>query len=152
MNKTALVGLAFLLACGPAGPEPVEGAGEFSALQTMSQNGVYHVELTPSVDHIHAADPFDIIVQVHMPDQGATPADLTLFVDAFMPLDGHGFLGDDPAISGGTDGVFDVTGVHLNHGNEVWELYFDLTSAGVTERATFEVIPDGTEGEHDHEH
>ena len=52
--------------------------------------------------------------------------------------------------------VMDVT---LSHGNEVWELYFDVSANEETERAVFEVIPDGdvpggdhNHDDHDHDH
>ena len=131
--------------------QPEVEMGAFSALMSATDGGGFHVHLTPSVDHIYASESFNLSVQV-MGAKADLPAELDLTVDAFMPLDGHGWLDDAPMVmSGEAAGEFMVMNVKLSHGNEVWELYFDVETNGATERATFEVIPDGAASEHHEE-
>jgi hypothetical protein len=59
--------------------------------------------------------------------------DVRLDVDARMPEHFHG-MNRAPVITARPDGTFDVRGM-LFHMSGYWELYFDVTRGGVTERA-----------------
>lgn len=57
----------------------------------------------------------------------------TLAVDARMPHHRHGML-REPAVERGDEGRFRINGM-LFHMPGRWELYFDMTYRGITERA-----------------
>lgn len=58
-------------------------------------------------------------------------------VDAAMPHHGHG-MNTAPIVVRNADGTFTARGM-LFHMSGAWELYFDATRAGMTERAKFDV-------------
>lgn len=64
--------------------------------------------------------------------------DVYVNVDAAMPHHGHG-MNVVPSVTKLSDGYFSVEGMLL-HMPGRWELYFDITRKGVTERAQTEVF------------
>ncbi len=77
-------------------------------------------------------EPFDFTVRV-------TPADdVALEVDAAMPEHRHGMI-RKPVITPTGDGTFRVDGMLLHMAGR-WEVYFDVTRRGVTERAECEIV------------
>jgi len=64
-------------------------------------------------------------------------SEIELHADAAMPEHDHG-MNTKPKVRANPDGSFTVKGM-LFHMPGRWELYLDVTRAGVTERAQFEV-------------
>ena len=102
MKKYAFTfALSLMAACGPAEEHnhapKAEGIGSFATLMSMTDGGTYHVHLEPSVEHIYSVQAFNLAVEIELAeDQSAPQVDLA--VDAFMPLDGHGFLDGPPTV------------------------------------------------------
>ena len=69
--------------------------------------------------------------------EGGRPDEVELAVDAAMPHHRHGML-QVPVVEQRPDGVFTVEGM-LFHMPGYWELYFDVTVDGITERTQFVV-------------
>ena len=79
-------------------------------------------------------EPFAIDVSVALRDKPDTPVEgLTIKIDAAMPEHSHG-MNVAPKLESSADGSYTARGL-LFHMPGRWELYFDITRAGVTERA-----------------
>jgi hypothetical protein len=107
-------------------PEP-------ASAQLISNAGTYRIthELADP-QRIPLNTPFTFTVQVSPPEQVA------LQVDAAMPEHHHGMI-RMPRVTPLGDGAFQVDGMLLHMAGR-WELYFDVTHKGVTERAESEII------------
>jgi len=137
-----------MLAAGGCAPSPragpVNGASVMSsgtsphAYLASSNDGCFIVGFTPRPDPIPMNEVFGLTVAVF---DGARPdeplGDAVLAVDAAMPAHRHG-MNRVPRIIAKGDGSFEVTGV-LFHMPGHWELYFDVTRGGVTERAQIDI-------------
>ncbi len=70
-------------------------------------------------------------------DRTRLAPDARIHADAAMPEHDHG-MNTKPKVRANSDGSFAVSGM-LFHMPGHWELYVDVTSAGVTERAQFDI-------------
>ena len=116
-----------LAACGG------EKTARFRADRPTSNEGTYRLVVEPPVADCRIGEPCALRVAVERADGGALPASLELEVDAAMPDHRHG-LNLRPQVSGSAAEGFLVEGLLL-HMPGYWEVYFDLTSGPVTERA-----------------
>ena len=97
-------------------------------------DGTYLVTFTTTPDPIPLNHPFLLNVVIgDGRDRTVIATGVTLAVDAAMPHHGHGMT-TVPRVRPDADGHFTVTGMQL-HMAGYWELYFDLTRNGLTERA-----------------
>lgn len=109
-----------------------EQAGGLVLLASMENTYFLTYRLLPA--SIPLNQPFSIRVAIYL-DQGHTqPArNIALHVDARMPQHRHG-MNRRPRITTEKPGKFLVEGM-LFHMPGRWELYFDVTCDGITERA-----------------
>ena len=130
--RSKVFGVCIVLAlAGCDGPSaPVAGKGP---REVASNGGGYTVVFRPSPDPIPMNQVFDIGFTVR--SRGAAVASVE--VDARMPAHGHG-MNRVPKIVKQADGSFKAEGL-LFHMPGHWELYFDLTQGGRTERAQVDV-------------
>jgi hypothetical protein len=120
----------------PAGPDP--GAG----VRTLtSANNSFIVAYRVQPNPIPLNEPFSIDVQVYGANQRTRLLkDILLEVDGRMPHHRHGMI-RQPKVTVKGDGTFTVVGM-LFHMPGRWELYFDITRQGQTERAQDVVVLD----------
>lgn len=103
-----------------------------------SNDGTYFVSYLPQPYPIPLNEMFELTVWVAAPkEKTKVPGDIQLQVDAAMPEHDHG-MNTKPKVTANADGSFKVSGMLL-HMPGHWELYFDVTRAGITERAQFDV-------------
>ena len=94
----------------------------------------------PTENRIPLNEPFDLHIQLYEVRDEIVRfplRDATLSVDAGMPEHMHGMT-VQPAVTKQKDGSYMVQGM-LFHMPGRWELYFDITRGGVTERAQTEI-------------
>lgn len=116
----------------PAGTDPT--AVESRPHKAKSADGTYSVVFTTSPDPIPLNRLFAMEVEVRDANNPRrTLANITLAADAAMPHHGHG-MNTQPKVRPGDTGRFIVTGMQF-HMPGYWEIYFDITRGGVTERA-----------------
>jgi hypothetical protein len=130
--------LALALATALAGCDGKEGsgaAGNTGPREVRSNAGRYTVTFTPSPDPIPMNQLFDLSFRVASKQGSKEPAKVE--VDARMPAHGHG-MNRVPRITRLPDGTFKAEGM-LFHMPGHWELYFDVTEGGTTERAQVDV-------------
>jgi hypothetical protein len=124
-------------ALAPRVPAPVKPAAWANARETASNGGTYRVLWRTSPDVIPRGQTFAIDAWVFAaddPKQAPLPlTNVKLDVDATMPEHGHG-MNRIPKITRRDDGGFHVEGL-LFHMPGRWELYLDVTSGAITERA-----------------
>jgi len=107
-------------------------------LRGWSNAGGYFVALRPSEHPLPLNEPFELEVLVlDANDWTRAPGDIGVTVDADMPEHLHG-MNTRPRVRRGGGGVWQVEGM-LMHMPGYWEIYVDVTVAGVTERAQFAV-------------
>lgn len=104
----------------------------------LSNGGRFYIAYRTNPDPIPLNEVFAL--QVCVCD--ATKRDMlapgvTLVADARMPEHDHG-MNVAPALAARPDGAFEVQGMLL-HMAGFWEVYFDVTRGGVTERAQIEL-------------
>jgi hypothetical protein len=134
-----LLALPALAACLASGGRDDGGSlGLTGRARTATSWGTYIVELRSIPTAIEVGRPFTLEVRV-APDNAGD--DLGIMVDAGMPEHAHG-MNLVPRDRRMTDGTFSVEGM-LFHMPGAWEIYVDVTRAGETERATFDVMVDG---------
>jgi hypothetical protein len=80
---------------------------------------------------------FELTVEVLEEDGRKASGDISVSVDASMPAHRHG-MNTMPQVSRDEQGRYHVSGM-LFHMPGHWELHFDVTRDGVTERAGFDV-------------
>ena len=127
--------LALALAAALAGCDGKDGAAGKGPREVRSNAGRYTVTFTPSPDPIPMNQQFDLSFRV-APRQGSKEP-TKVEVDARMPAHGHG-MNRVPKITRQPDGAFKAEGM-LFHMPGHWELYFDVTEGGTTERAQVDV-------------
>lgn len=124
---------------GPTSSSPAAPTSEPMRLE--SNDGAYLVIYRTRPAVIPVYEPFDIAVQVFDARRGHVALlDVQLAADAAMPEHRHG-MNVVPQVLKNSDGTFTVTGM-VFHMPGRWELYFDVTRNGVTERAQAEVFVD----------
>jgi hypothetical protein len=132
LGRLLALGLS-LSGCGPNDAPPSKSTG---TRQADSNGGNYTVSFKPSPDPIPMNQLFDLVVTVtpKAPGSGSAPA---VEVDARMPAHGHG-MNRVPKVARQRDGSFKAEGL-LFHMPGHWELYFDISQGGKSERAQFDV-------------
>jgi len=115
--------------------------GTTSDTQTLeSIRGTYQVRYVTDPKVIVLNEPFAIDIWVHRSDGNKLHASFELVVDARMPQHRHG-MNRIPKKTRLTDGHYRVEGM-LFHMPGSWEIYFDLSRAGRSERARAVVVLD----------
>lgn len=117
-------------------PPEVRPARAWDGAKSVTTNGrSWRVMWKPKAAPIARGTPFAIEAWVFEAGDPSLPANLAdLRLDAWMPEHLHG-MNRVPRVSKRDDGGFTIEGVLL-HMSGFWELDFDVTSKGVTERAT----------------
>jgi hypothetical protein len=138
-----LVSAAVLMGLGGMGagcdPGPAASPAPKSALRKVQSNGgTYTVSFASTPDPIPLNAPFDLTFSVAPNAPGAPGASgLDVEVDARMPAHFHG-MNRLPKLTRKSDGSFAAEGL-LFHMPGHWELYFDVSQGGKTERAQVDV-------------
>jgi len=120
-------------------PEPGDPLADWSSgvgRRGTSNDGAWRIQYRTRPEAIPLNDEFGLDVAVFDRDGKLAP-DVDLVVDAAMPHHRHGML-QAPTIEPRDDGTFHVEGL-LFHMPGYWELYFDVTVDGITERTQFVV-------------
>ena len=144
MTRSAVILTGFaaaLAACGSA-PEKIDDAPaeslqdraappDAAGAVVASRDGTYRVLFSPTPERMPLNELFSMEVRLLANDAPAGD-DVDLTVDAAMPAHRHG-MNTVPRVRRRADGLFVVDGMQL-HMPGSWELYFDVTSDGLTER------------------
>ena len=118
--------LVFGCACSTRPAEP-PGHG------VMSNDGTYYVVFSPQPGAIPLNEMFSLDIRVRDGvERRPLAGDVRLDVDAAMPEHRHGMV-TRPRVTPGGGGAFTAEGMLL-HMPGYWEIYFDITRDGVTER------------------
>jgi len=132
LDRVAILLAALLLvACGP-GPPATPPVDTFT-----SNDGTWILQVEPPLADCVLNEPCSFSVRVERSDAAPLPPRLRLEVDAAMPDHRHG-LNSRPAVSRSGTETFQVDGLLL-HMPGYWEVYFDVTTGAVTERAQLAV-------------
>lgn len=103
---------------------------------SLSNAGRYRVSWTPMPNPPVINEPCTLRVLVEY-SNGQPDGEIGLRVDAAMPAHGHGLV-ERPVVQPVGRGVFGVEGLRFHMAGH-WELYFDISTAGYTERAQFDI-------------
>lgn len=126
-RAAALMATLLLVACAEEPPPPPPG-------ETLTSNdGTWVLRVEPPLADCVLNEPCSFSVRVERDDATPLPLRLRLEVDAAMPDHRHG-LNSTPTVSGNAGEGFAVEGLLL-HMPGYWEIYFDVTTGPVTERA-----------------
>jgi hypothetical protein len=129
-----LVSLAF----GCAAPKPVAEASWRGASEVEGSTGLFVVRYLATPAAIPMNADFALRAWVFANRDREQPLDdVELVVDAGMPEHKHGMV-RAPRIERRSDGSFEIRGM-LFHMPGRWELYFDVVSGALTERAQVSV-------------
>jgi hypothetical protein len=156
MRSLPLISLLLLVAgCSKPAPPPAQppapagsataestpaevAAPDLEGFKTIESNdGAYVVAYRQKPEAVPLNDTFDLEVWVLDDTQAPLPGH-ALEVDARMPHHRHG-MNLVPEVVAAGDGRFDVHGM-LFHMPGYWEIYFDITSEGLTERAQTSIV------------
>ncbi|MFN0060416.1 MAG: hypothetical protein ACKVX7_18320 [Planctomycetota bacterium] len=108
------------------------------AKRVASADGTFWVHFIPPPKKFPFNEAFDLEVRITSDEKGQTPiAAHALVVDARMPEHRHGMV-VTPKVTRTGVGAFQVEGLLL-HMDGFWELYFDVTRRGITDRAQLRV-------------
>jgi len=118
-----------LSACGADSPEPRPGPSH----QLTSSAGGWVLSWTSDPSELPLNETFDLHIRVRAPDGALPPEGLELAVDAAMPQHQHG-MNRRAELQPRGRGEWLARGL-LFHMPGQWQIYFDITHAGVTERA-----------------
>lgn len=123
-----LLGACLLLACSSEVPPPAP------AVDTVKSNdGTWSLRIEPPLTDCVLNEPCSFAVTVEGFEGVDLPGRMRLEVDAAMPDHRHG-LNARPTVRKKGEGRYSVEGLLL-HMPGYWEVYFDLTTGAVTERA-----------------
>jgi len=117
--------------CGSGDPPSAPPAKR----QVESNAGSYVVTFEPKPSPIPMNEKFDLRFTV-APKSGSADG-LAVQVDARMPAHGHG-MNYVPRVARTPDGSYTAEGM-LFHMPGHWELYFDISRGGKSERAQFDI-------------
>jgi len=106
----------------------------------LSNAGAYEVKYLAVPTAIPLNQPFDL--QFSLRDRNGQPigSGTTIQVDAGMPAHHHG-MNLKPTVTVNPDGTYTASGL-LFHMPGLWQIYFDISCNGVTERAQSDVTLD----------
>lgn len=108
------------------------------AHRVTSNAGTFDIVFVTEPSPIPMNEPFEIRACITAPSGDAqAPGNLSLFVDAAMPEHQHG-MNTRPHVEPAENGCYHIEGM-LFHMLGRWELYFDITRDGITERAQTEI-------------
>jgi len=103
-----------------------------------SNDGAFIIAWRIEPETLPLNEAFGLRIEVRDARQPGIPLrDVMLSVDAAMPEHGHG-MNVIPGVMRDRDGVFHIRDMRF-HMPGRWELYFDVSRGGVTERAQVEV-------------
>jgi YtkA-like len=104
------------------------------SLGVLSNGGEFFLLISPPPDKWPSNELFTIDVRIlNGSDRKSVAGDVSLNVDAAMPAHHHG-MNTKPKVSRNPDGSFTARGMNLHMSGD-WEVYFDVTRGGITERA-----------------
>jgi hypothetical protein len=132
--------LAAAVACQPQNQSPLTPkavdalAAHPDWTELKSAGGTYIVQFSPPPRSLPLNQLFKMNVHVlNSADRKPVGPEVQLLVDAAMPAHRHGMTTRSKTTMN-KPGEFTVRGMNLHMSGD-WELYFDITRAGVTERA-----------------
>ena len=125
-------------ACPAPAPEPAPEPIALPEPGVLSNRGTYWVSWAFEPTPIPLNEPFDVVVQVYDARRPARGIDDVVFtIDGRMPEHRHG-MNREPVIVRRDAHTFHVSGMEFHMPGE-WQIHFDLTRAGRTERAQWDV-------------
>ena len=124
-------------ACRPSSQEPVNDEPEQATMprDAITASGAYRVSYHPTPDPLPLNEHFRLDLTIK-PVAEATP-DFEIEVGADMPAHGHG-INTAPNITTTDRGSYQVEGM-LFHMKGDWEIYVDVITGPVRDRATFPI-------------
>ncbi|MBI1853341.1 MAG: FixH family protein [Planctomycetes bacterium] len=141
LKQWEAIALAAVVGCSraPSGTLPAVPSSPAAANEVRSNGDAYVIRFTPTPDPIPLGQLFSLDVSVLDARTVPLPGkDVTLAVDARMPEHQHG-MNVEPRVTPRGDGRFTVTGMEFHMAGR-WEITFDVTRAGLTERAQVEKV------------
>lgn len=123
--------------CGPDAQPHDSPATVATERDTTSNAGTYAVAWTSEPPTIPVNEPFDLVVTIREAGDGGAPVDAEVIADARMPEHAHG-MNVVPEVAALGEGRYRVEGM-LFHMPGSWRLTIDITEAGITERAEFDL-------------
>jgi len=139
MSIFALPLLTILASCAAGSATGVRDQSGEESSRITSNAGGYEVVFALVPPKVPLNEPFEI--QACVTVKAGTPTDaknMVISVDAAMPQHQHG-MNTKPRIEQTGDACIHVEGM-LFHMVGRWELYFDITRDGITERAQTEIM------------
>jgi hypothetical protein len=119
---------------GSGQPPIAAGDNHVAWSEVQTSDGAYIIQYVPSPADIPANELFTMTVRVLRGEDRAMLTDgIELAVDADMPAHRHG-MNTRARTSRNADGSFTVRGMMLHMSGD-WEIYFDISRGGTTERA-----------------
>lgn len=103
----------------------------------VSADGTFRVRYSTRPNPVPLNELFTITALVEKTADGERASGCTITADAAMPGHGHG-MNTQPQVTQRRDNTYFVQGM-LFHMPGHWELYFDVTCGGVTERAQVDI-------------
>ncbi|MBV8881412.1 MAG: FixH family protein [Planctomycetaceae bacterium] len=133
-----LIALAAVLPGGCDKAASTSGSPGKLGTRTLQSNGKgYEVSFETAPDPIPTNEPFDLKFRITPKQAASSGSAPTVEVDARMPAHFHG-MNRAPKVSRQPDGSYKAEGM-LFHMPGHWELYFDISQGGRTERAQVDV-------------
>jgi len=136
-----LLALPWAGGCGKASTDASPGRPGSSASgkgTVVSNGGAFTVSFQTTPDPIPTNEPFDLRFTVTPKQTPAPGTEFRVEVDARMPAHFHG-MNRSPKLRRQPDGSYTAEGM-LFHMPGHWELYFDVSQAGRTERAQADIV------------
>jgi hypothetical protein len=127
--------------CGKSSTDAPPGRPVASASgkgTVVSNGGAFTVSYQTTPDPIPTNEPFDLKFTVTPKQAPAPGTEFKVEVDARMPAHFHG-MNRAPKLSRRPDGSYTAEGM-LFHMPGHWELFFDVSQAGRTERAQVDIV------------
>lgn len=138
-DSPAPIPAATAAAPSPSAPPGAAAVPASTPVRLVSNDGSYLVEFRTRPPTVPLNEPFTLEVRLFDARRGNAPiTDAELAVDAGMPEHRHG-MNVVPRSWKTNDGTYLVTGM-VFHMPGRWELYFDVTRGGTTERTQTELV------------
>jgi tripartite motif-containing protein 71 len=118
----------------PVGKPPAPG------ISFLSNAGTYEVKYLAAPTPVPLNEPFDLHFSLRERNGQTLSLGTTVQVDAGMPAHHHG-MNLKPTVTINSDGTYTARGL-LFHMPGLWQIYFDISRNGVTERAQSDVTLD----------